>query len=270
MSRLTDAIPGRKSVRSFDGAPLRPEDREKLEAYIAGLEAPFGVPVRFVLLDAEKEGLSSPVISGETLYVAGMAEKKPYADVAFGIAFEKLVLFAWSLGIGTTWIAGTMKREKFQRAAGLKTGWMMPCVTPLGYPAKKRSLKETMMRKGISADSRLPAEKLFFDGSLDRPLGGDKLAALAGPLELVRWAPSAVNKQPWRLIAGDGAVHFYEKKDKGYVGDATGDLQKIDVGIALCHFLLGLEDMGKQPKVKAEDPGIPIPGDMEYIATVAY
>ena len=54
------------------------------------------------------------------------------------------------------------------------------------------------------------------------------------------------------------------------MGDATGDLQKIDVGIALCHFLLGLEDMGRQPEVKAEDPGIPIPGDMEYIATVSY
>ncbi len=270
MSILSAAIPGRKSVRSFDGAPLRPEDREKLEHYLRELDNPFGIPVDCVLLDAAKEGLGSPVITGETLYVAGTVEKKPYADVAFGVSFEKLVLFAWSLGIGTTWIAGTMKRDRFEAAAGLKAGRMMPCISPLGYPAKKRSLKETMMRKGIGADSRLPAEKLFFDGSLDRPLGGDKLAALAGPLELVRWAPSAVNKQPWRLIAGGGAVHFYEKKDKGYVGDATGDLQKIDVGIALCHFLLGLEDMGRQPEVTVADPGVPIPGDMEYIATVAY
>lgn len=28
-----------------------------------------------------------------------------------GYSFEKLVLFAWSLGIGTVWIGGTMKRE---------------------------------------------------------------------------------------------------------------------------------------------------------------
>ena len=270
MTALTAAIPGRKSVRSFDGAPLRREDREKLEAYIAGLEAPFGIPVECVLLDAEKEGLGSPVISGEKLYVAGMVEKKPYADVAFGVAFERLVLYAWSLGIGTTWIAGTMKREKFQQAAGLKEGWMMPCISPLGYPAKKRSLKETMMRKGVGADSRLPAEKLFFDGSLDKPLAGEKLAALAGPLELTRWAPSAVNKQPWRLIAGEHAVHFYEKKDKGFVGEDTGDLQKIDVGIALCHFLLGMEDLGSAPGLTVEDPGIPTPPEMEYIATVTF
>ncbi len=270
MSILSAAIPGRKSVRSFDGAPLRPEDREKLEEYLRELDNPFGIPVECVLLDAAKEGLGSPVITGETLYVAGTVEKKPYADVAFGVSFEKLVLFAWSLGIGTTWIAGTMKRDRFEAAAGLKEGWMMPCISPLGYPAKKRSLKESMMRKGVGADSRFPAEKLFFDGSFDKPLAGDKLAALSGPLELVRWAPSAVNKQPWRLVIGEGRAHFYEKKDKGYVGDATGDLQKIDVGIALSHFLLGLEAQGKAPSVTAEDPGIPAPADTEYIVTVAY
>ena len=158
MAGLADGIMGRKSVRSFDGAPLRPEDRKKLEAYMRELTNPFGIPVECVLLDAKKEGLSSPVITGETLYVAGMVEKKPYGDIAFGFSFEKLVLYAWSLGIGTTWIAGTMKREKFQQAAGLREGWMMPCISPLGYPAKKRSLKETMMRKGVGADSRLPGE----------------------------------------------------------------------------------------------------------------
>ena len=270
MSELTAAIPGRKSVRSFDGRPLRPEDREKLERFMAALSNPFGVPVKCVLLDAEKEGLSSPVITGEKLYVAGMVEAKPLADAAFGFSFEKLVLFAWSLGIGTTWIAGTMKREKFQTACGLAAGWRMPCISPLGYPAAKRSLKETMMRKGVGADSRLPAEKLFFDGSFRKPLAGEKLAALAGPLELTRWAPSAVNKQPWRLVAGEKEVHFYEKKDKGYVGEETGDLQKIDVGIALCHFLLGLEDLGKTPSVAIADPGLELPPETEYVATVRF
>lgn len=268
MAGLADGIMGRKSVRSFDGTPLRPEDRKKLEAYTRELTNPFGIPVECVLLDANKEGLSSPVITGETLYVAGMVEKKPYGDIAFGFSFEKLVLYAWSLGIGTTWIAGTMKREKFQQAAGLREGWMMPCISPLGYPAKKRSLKETMMRKGVGADSRLPGEKLFFDNGFDKPLAGEKLAALAGPLELTRWAPSAVNKQPWRLVAAEGRVHFYEKKDKGYTGEDTGDLQKIDVGIALCHFLLGLEAQVKTPSVTVADPGIPTPADTEYIATV--
>lgn len=268
MTELLNTIKGRKSVRTFDGRPVSAEDREKLEQYIATITNPFGIPVRFVLLDAKEHGLTSPVLSGETLYAAGIVPKLPNADVAFGCAFEKLVLYAWSLGIGTTWIGGTMKREVFERAAGLGEGEMMPCVSPLGYPAKKRSIKETMMRKGVGADTRLPAEKIFFDGEWDKPLPAEKQAAIGDLAEMVRWAPSAVNKQPWRVIVTENGCHFYEKRDRGYSGEKTGDLQKIDVGIALCHFMMGMEERGDKPCLAVDNPGLEVPENVEYIATV--
>ena len=268
MTELLKTIKGRKSVRTFDRRPVSAEDREKLEQYIATITNPFGIPVRFVLLDAKEHGLSSPVLSGETLYVTGIVPKVPNADTAFGYAFEKLVLYAWSLGIGTTWIGGTMKREVFERAAGLGEGEMMPCVSPMGYPAKKRSIKETVMRKGVGADTRLPAEKIFFDGEWDKPLPAEKQAAIGDLAEMVRWAPSAVNKQPWRVIVTENGCHFYEKRDRGYSGDKTGDLQKIDVGIALCHFMTGMEEQGDNPCLAVENPGLEVPENVEYIATV--
>ena len=266
MSNLMDTIKGRKSVRSYDERPVSAEHRKDIEEYITGIVNPFDIPVEFMLLDAKEHGLTSPVLSGEQLYVVGKVEKKPYADVAFGYSFEKLVLHAWELGLGTVWIGGTMKREVFEAAAGVKAGEMMPCVSPLGYPAPKRSVKETLMRKGIGADSRISADKLFFKDKWGQALTpADDMADI---LEMVRWAPSAVNKQPWRVIFKDGAYHFYEKKDKGYVNDATGDLQKIDVGIAICHFCMGVEDKGKTAKVSVNDPGIDIPADAEYIASI--
>ena len=85
---------------------------------------------------------------------------------------------------------------------------------------------------------------------------------------MVRWAPSAVNKQPWRIIAEGNKYHFYEKKDKGYNSEKTGDLQKIDVGIALCHFVMGMEEKGEKPQLSISAPGIEIPGACEYIATI--
>ena len=94
MSELLKTIKGRKSVRTFDGRPLSAEDREHLEQYMQTIGNPFDMPVRFVLLDAKEHGLSSPVLSGETLYVAGITDKVPYADVAYGYSFEKLVLYA--------------------------------------------------------------------------------------------------------------------------------------------------------------------------------
>ncbi|MCR5478156.1 MAG: nitroreductase family protein [Lachnospiraceae bacterium] len=266
MGKLTETIMSRKSVRTYDGKPLKEEHKKGLEEFIKDIPNPFGIPVSFRLLDAKEHGLSSPVLSGEELYVVGKVEKKPYADVAFGYSFERLVLHAWELGIGTVLIGGTMKREVFEQAAGLQEGEMMPCVSPLGYPAAKRSLKESMMRKGVGADTRISGDKLFFDGEWGRAFRpSDEIAEL---LELVHWAPSAVNKQPWRILFRDGVFHFYEKKDAGYVHESTGDLQKIDIGIALCHFVMGAESQGKTAKVTVADPGIRIPQDAEYIASV--
>ena len=84
---------------------------------------------------------------------------------------------------------------------------------------------------------------------------------------MVRWSPSAVNKQPWRLILDGNDVHFYEKKAKGYV-DATGwDMQKIDLGIALCHFEIGVREAGRSCEFLLSDPGVIAPDDTYYIAT---
>ncbi|MBR3243737.1 MAG: nitroreductase family protein [Parasporobacterium sp.] len=265
---LLEIVKERKSVRTFDGNKLSKQDQDLLTDYMSETENPFQIPVQFVFLDGAEHGLSSPVLSGDTLYIAGIVEKKPYADVAFGYAFEKLVLYAWSIGIGTVWIGGTMNREQFEKAAGLSEGYMMPCISPLGYPAKKRSLKESMMRKGVKADTRIPAEQLFFKDSWGQPLSIP--AEMKDIFEMVRWAPSAVNKQPWRVVEKDGVYHFYEKKDKGYVNESTGDLQKIDVGIALCHFVMGLKESGKQPAVQVEDPGISVPEKVEYIASISF
>lgn len=267
MEQLFELVKARKSVRTFENTPVSEQDLAALQAYAETIDNPFGIPVRFVFLNAKETGLSSPVLSGESWYIAAMVEKKAYADVAFGYAFEQLVLYAQSLGLGTVWIGGTMKRELFEAAAGVQEGEVMPCVTPIGYPAKKRSVKEMLMRKGISADLRFAPEKLFFEQSFDQPYAPD--ASEEELFECVRWAPSAVNKQPWRIIVKDGAYHFYEKKDKGYDNPVTGDLQKIDVGIAICHFVLGAEAQGKQAKVSVQDPGIALIENTEYIASVS-
>ncbi len=270
MEELAEIIKTRKSVRTFDGNKIDANTLDLLKKFASEIANPFGIPVEFVFLDTELHGLSSPVIIGESMYVAGKVEKKPYADAAFGYSFERFVIYAWSLGIGTTWIGGTMKRESFEKAAGIKPGEMMPCVSPIGYPAKKKSVKEILMRKGVGADSRMASEKLFFEDSFAKPFSGAERDRIADLIEMVRWSPSAVNRQPWRIVSKDGAYHFYEKRDKGYVNDATGDLQKIDVGIALCHFVSGIENHGKKAEVVIADPGIETPENTEYIASVRF
>ena len=82
-----DMMRKRKSVRSFDGVPLRAEDRAALETFVQTLENPFGVPVEFRLLNSKEHGLSSPVIAGETLYLTG---KVPQTSASTPTDFEQV------------------------------------------------------------------------------------------------------------------------------------------------------------------------------------
>ena len=259
---VREIVKTRRSVRTFDGKPLAQEDLEKLREFIPTIRNPYDIPVEFILLDAKSNGLSSPVLTGDTMYVAAKVEKHPHAEEAFGYSFEKLVLYAWSRGIGTTWIGGTMKRELFEKAVGLKESELMPCISPLGYPAVRMSVRETLMRKGVKADERKPASELFFDRAFFLPLYEER-KEIADALEMVRLAPSAVNRQPWRIVRQGRVYHFYLKHDKGYVGKATGDLQKVDMGIAVCHFMSGVNGY-----FTLSDPGIPTETGVEYIASV--
>ncbi|MBO4769264.1 MAG: nitroreductase [Clostridia bacterium] len=268
MTEILRIISSRRSVRTFDGRPLNGGDRDRLIRYAENADNPFGAKVRFVFLDAEKNGLCSSVITGEKEYVAGIVKKQPLADAAFGYSFEKLVLYAASLGVGTTWMAGTLNRGRFEKVSCLTDDEMMPCVSPLGYPAEKMSLREMTMRRGVGADRRLDAEKLFFDGVWGRPLAVPE--GFAEAVQAVRLAPSAVNRQPWRVIKSGRAWHFYEKKGSGgFTSEKAGDLQKIDVGIALCHFNAALEYLGIQTEISVSDPSFDVPSGVEYIATVS-
>lgn len=262
---MTELIRTRRSVRTFAETAIAPAILEKLTAYAAQLNNPYGIPVRFELLNAKEHGLSSPVISGGDYYIAAAVEEVPHSGEAFGFSFEALVLYAWSLGLGTTWIGGTMNRGLFERAMKLAENENMIAVTPIGYPAEKMSLRETMMRKGVKAGARAAFGEVFFDGSLDVPLSEEKAGKLFEPLEMVRLGPSAVNKQPWRVLVAENAVHFYVKK--GLMNAAVGSMQKADLGIALCHFALTAKELGIETEFSLCDPKLSGKADVEYIAS---
>lgn len=266
MNNITDIIRSRRSVRTFDERDISSAEKESLKAFMATVENPYKIPVQFKLLYAKECGLNCPVVNGTDLYVGGKIRQVPHANVAFGYSFEMLVLYAQSLGIGTVWLGGTMNRSAFEAAMELDIDEMMPCASPLGYPAEKMSLKENMMRKAIKANERLTFEKLFFEGEFNTPLTYEKAGILANALEMVRLAPSAVNRQPWRVIVADNAVHFYLKRSKG-VSASSVDMQKVDMGIALCHFALAAKEADLNVTFTIRDPEIAVWSDTEYIAS---
>ena len=261
---VKDIIRKRRSVRSYSTSPVREEDMKKLEDYISTLKNPLGVPIEYRFLNAKEHGLNSPVIVGADTYLGAKVPKAPLCEVAFGYDLEKLMLYALSLGIGTVWIAGTMNRPAFEKAMDVGENELMPAVTPIGYIAEKMSMRESVMRKGVKADERLDFSELFFSGDFSHQLEKSSAGRFADALEAVRLAPSAVNKQPWRAVMSGNAVHFYEKHSKG-MAERAFDVQLVDIGIALAHFVLAAEEDGISGKVAIQDPKLQIAEDTEYI-----
>ena len=253
----------RKSVRTYDGRGIREEDLRKLEEYLQSPDNPFGVPVEFRLLDKKEFGLSSPVILGEEIYLAAKVRKTVNFEIAYGYSFEKACLYALSLGLGTVMLAASLSRSAFEKAMEVKEGEVMPAASPVGYPAKKRSIRENLMRKGLKADERLPFEDTFFSGSFERGLKKEEAGEYKEALAMAALAPSAGNKQPWRAVADKDRVHFYEHRS--LKESPLGDIQKVDVGIFLCHFETVLKEQGIKGAFVSCDPGIALPSDTRYI-----
>ncbi len=246
---------------------LRKAGRQKLRQDLETLDSPFDVPVEFRFLNAKEYGLSSPVIVGTDLYIAAKVSRVPQSEIAYGYCFEKFCLYAEAIGIGTVMLAATISRKAFEKAMEVSDTEVMPVASPVGYPAEKRSVRETLMRKGLKADERLPFKELFFEGTFTECLPPEHAGRFRDALEMVRLAPSAGNKQPWRAVVCGNRVHFYEKKTKSMSENPLGDIQKVDVGIALAHFELALKENGTDGRFMAEDPGFKIDDGMEYIIT---
>ncbi|MCR5657342.1 MAG: nitroreductase [Butyrivibrio sp.] len=268
MGEFLELAKSRKSVRTFDKAKLSDEVLNELKQYTRNISNPYDLPVKFVFLDKDENDLSSPVLSGEKTYVSGVIKKSEHAAEAFGYSFEDFIMHAHENNIATVWIGAAMPRDKFELATGLAANDLMPCMTPIGYAAKKKSLKETLMRKGVKADSRKNFIDLFFMDDFSNPMSEDKAEELGlkDALVSVQVAPSAVNKQPWRIVITDNAAHFYIKHDKGFE-TPDYDVQRIDMGIALYHFEKELLSEGKEVKFEIKDPGITAPSGVDYVAT---
>ena len=263
---IIDVIKERRSVRTFDKKKVLNDDvLEEIKDFISKLTNPYNLKIEWKILNAKENKLSSPVIVGEDYYIAGKMKKDSYAEEAFGYEFEEIVLFLTKKKIGTTLMAGTFPRNVFEKVMDLKMDEIMPCVSPIGYINSKMSIREKLMRKGVQADTRESFDSLFFNKGFNNSLSEDELVRYKDILELVRLAPSAVNKQPWRIVIDDNKFYFYKKQS--LKNNGLFDVQKIDIGIAMNHLIQGLKEKNIDYELDFNNPNIPS-GECEYISTI--
>jgi hypothetical protein len=277
---ITDLIKRRYSCRTYLPIPMEEAKRQQLEAFISSTQAgPFGTRVRFQLLAATDEdraalrGLGTyGFIQGATGFIIGTVQDGPRNLEDFGYCMEQVILFATDLGLGTCWLGGTFNRSTFAARAGLRAGEQMPAVTAVGYIASKPRLIERIIRRGAGSQNRYSWLQLFFRGRFGQPISAEDAGPYATALEMVRLAPSASNRQPWRIIQDGSAWHFYLQRTPGYRRGArlgqVPDLQRADMGIAMCHWELTAQETGLHGHWVIQEPAIGRPDNLtEYTAS---
>ena len=266
---VEDAVKTRYSVRTYDNNSLDASAKEKLIAYAEGLTNPLGPGIKIQFIEKELSSNGEKlgtygVIKGAKSYIAVIMQKKEYAEEALGYEFEELVLYAAHLGLGTCWLGGTFNRSAFSENVALGENEVFAFLSPVGRKSHKNRMGEQLFRRTLKADDRKPWQELFFKGDLNIPLAKEDAGEYCFPLEMLRRAPSAVNKQPWLVVMTDKGFHFYEKKT--YAGEGI-DMQRVDVGICVCHFHLAAMEKGLAGHFEKCCPDIAVPDDTVYITS---
>ena len=272
---VMDLIEARSSRRSYESRPLEIELRTAIVQYLeTQTVGPLGHKVRFQLIEGKNPqalnkarlGTYGFIKNAKDFIVGALEPGSGYRHWEdFGYLMEKIILKMTDYKLGTCWMGGTFKRSEFGKAIGSLDSEIVPAVTPIGYPTQERSLRDRFIRWGAKSRSRKPWSGVFFEEDFRTPLKRELIGKYAVVLEMVRLAPSASNKQPWRIIRRDDCFHFFLQRVASQFGHTKSiDLQRIDMGIAMCHFGLTAFELGLGGHWEDSRPDIQCPQRCEY------
>jgi nitroreductase len=272
---IENAIRTRKSIRTYNNIPIEPAVKQQLIEFMqANSVGLFGNKVDFYWVDGSLDEFKDiklgtyGVISGTSSFIIGKITDSDKNFEDFGFCLEKLILYCAELNIGTCWLGGTYNKSSFADSVHLKEGEYIPAVTPVGYFGTKKRTIDKMFRRFAGSDNRKPFDELFFSHAFSLPLSEKDKSAYGFFLEMIRLAPSASNKQPWRIVLIDNVFHFYLKRTPNYNSKLLqSDLQRVDMGIAMSHFELALSEKKVEHSWSVQNPGLETKELTEYIAS---
>jgi hypothetical protein len=208
------------------------------------------------------------VIKNASLFLVGTIKNSSLAMEDYGYCKEKIILQATALGLGTCWLGGTFQSSNFAQAVDLQRDEILPTVTPIGYPALEKRFAEKVIRLSAGSDHRRAWSDIFFAGNFSTPLTQLMAGIYMEALENIRIAPSASNKQPWRILCDNtkNLFHFYLERSLQYKMMGIAHLQDVDLGIAMSHFDLTLQELGVKGKWLV-DPNAPKEKSLDYMVS---
>ena len=177
---FSDVIKTRKSVRKFSEQAVEDEKIERILecarlapswankqcwhfVVIRDLEAIKTIATSGVMVNKWLRKAPAIIVACGDPNLSGRYNEMDYFLVDVAIAMEHLVLAATNLGLGTCWI-GAFDEAKIKGRLGIPDGILVVALTPVGYPAKRKSIKEEMTKMIVQSKKRKPlAEIVHYD-----------------------------------------------------------------------------------------------------------
>lgn len=242
---MIEAMMTRHSVRSFSNESLQKKHDLINQICRESIKGPLGHSIELLQVspqELKKRGIGQlanfGVISGSANYLFGIIPDTRAGLVNYGYALEKASIALWKEGIGSCWLGGMFKKQKLEALYLMKGQRVIPAVLAIGIPHEEKSLVERIVKIATRPADRKPLTELIFDRDFLQPLiikQGSKWEAV---FACVQRAPSARNAQPWRIVKEYNQYHFYLKTK-----DET-EMNRIGMGIAICHFDLARLELG--------------------------
>ena len=266
MKTLHDAIKSRRSIRNYPRTELHETSLDWIEGELSPESQFFpeaSVDAFLVRKGRRLQKDLSGIIAGygkveAPHYLVLTSESSENGYVELGYRYEFLVLKLTTRDIGTCWIGKGFRDEELVEYVDIPSRQSCVALIALGpLPEGERLAPiEDPKRKGLD-------HFLLNRVSDDLPDGTRKV------IECLRRAPSALNGQPWRVIAKTDSIHLYLKARSKLTRLALKSLVEmnmVDSGIGLCHLEIGGRVFWDGPEVVRTNH--PDPAGLKYIGSI--
>ena len=261
--RLANAVPSRRSARTFLPDPLPKEAGERLMAFFNELSVPFGHDTDLHAFHAEpgKKLYNNAVNPVDNL--AFLSQTDLVSISKTGFIGELVMLYATHLGYDTCWFGHYKLAEVGKYVPGIAApdrikestmgygygkhvdvGKRVICCMPFGRRVENSKRFVDLVMASQIMSKRKPLEKLLEKPELAQSMPESTKAAL----ELARLSPSAGNSQMWRFGFRDDFRVVTVAKPVGYK-HFKWEHPDVDIGMCAAHLWLGLLENGFDPKV---------------------
>ncbi|MCL6591439.1 MAG: nitroreductase [Firmicutes bacterium] len=229
-AKLYEAIFFRKSTRRYDFTPLDDKTLEEIRAEFYNLK-PLNTQIatEFKLITAQ-EIITLPSLKAP-YYVAAFSELKDGYLTNLGFMLQQLDLFLAAQEMGSCWQGLPKPTKEVLASSRLEFGIVLAFGKPVG--ASRRNNIGEFHRKPLSDITNIK--------------GADQL------LEPARLAPSGMNNQPWYFTGAPGLIHAYCRRANFINSLLFAKMNRLDMGIALCHLWLAVLQAGKKPEFVCDE-----------------